>query len=76
MSVSRSIVNRRIGLSNRRGKLFYLFLCQLLLLVLFPYLERPGLPIVLFRLLGAVAFVSAPNKSQATPSMVPLACTC
>jgi hypothetical protein len=25
--------------------------------VLFPYLERPGLPLLLFRLLGAVAFV-------------------
>src|SRR5215470_3483459 len=43
---------------RRQGKFFYLFLCQLLLLVLFPYLEQPGLPIVLFRSLGAVAFVS------------------
>ena len=42
----------------RRGKFFYLFLCQVLLLVLFPYLEQPGLPLVLFRLLGAVAFVT------------------
>jgi ion channel len=41
-----------------QGKFFYLFLCQVLLLVLFPYLERPGLPLVLFRLLGAGAFVS------------------
>src|SRR5215467_6162949 len=43
---------------GRPGKFFYLFLCQVLLLVLFPYLEQPGLPIVLFRSLGAVAFVS------------------
>jgi len=42
----------------RQGKFFYLFLCQVLLLVLFPYLEQPGLPLVLFRLLGGVAFVS------------------
>ena len=42
----------------RQGKFFYLFLCQVLLLVLFPYLEQPGLPLVLFRLLGAAAFVS------------------
>jgi ion channel len=58
MSASRSIANREIGLANRRGKFFYLFLCQVLLLVLFPYLEQPGLPLVLFRLLGAAAFVS------------------
>src|SRR5499433_2257777 len=44
---------------KRQGKFFYLFLCQILLLVLFPYLEKPGLPILLFRLLGAAAFVSA-----------------
>ena len=43
---------------KRQGKFFYLFLCQILLLVLFPYLEKPGLPILLFRLLGAAAFVS------------------
>ena len=40
----------------RQGKFFYLFLSHVLLLVLFPYLEQPGLPLVLFRLLGAVAF--------------------
>ena len=44
--------------ARRPGKFFYLFLCQVLLLVLFPYLEKPGLPILLFRLLGAAAFVS------------------
>lgn len=42
----------------RQGKFFYLFLCQVLLLVLFPYLEQPDLSLVLFRLLGAVALVS------------------
>ena len=47
-----------ISSSRKQGKFFYLFLCQVLLLVLFPYLERPGLPMVLFRSLGAVAFVS------------------
>jgi len=44
--------------TRRQGKFFYLFLCQVLLLVLFPYMEQPGLPMLLFRLLGAVAFVS------------------
>lgn len=44
---------------KRQGKFFYLFLNQVLLLVLFPYLEHPGLPLLLFRLLGAVALVSA-----------------
>ncbi len=44
--------------AKRQGKFFYLFLCQVLLLVSFPYLEHPGLPMVLFRSLGAVAFVS------------------
>ena len=57
MSVSKSIANRWSGVSNRRGKFFYLFICQVLLLVLFPYLERPGLPLLLFRILGAAAFV-------------------
>jgi Ion channel len=44
--------------SGRQGKFFFLFLCQVLLLAFFPYLEQPGLPTVLFRLLGAAAFVS------------------
>jgi Ion channel len=49
-----------LSLTSRRpqGKFFYLFLAQVLLLVLFPYLERPGLPTALFRLLGAAAFVA------------------
>ena len=41
----------------RQGKFFYVFLCQVLLLVLFPYLKQPGL-LVCLRLLVAVAFVS------------------
>ena len=41
----------------RQGKFFYVFLCQVLLLVLFPYLGQPGL-LVFLRLLVAVAFVS------------------
>jgi Ion channel len=43
----------------RPGKFFYLFLAQILLLALFPYLEQPGLPVIMFRLLGAFAFMSA-----------------
>lgn len=58
MSASRSIANNMTGVSTRQSKFLYVFLCQVLLLVLFPYLERPGLPLVLFRLLGAAAFVS------------------
>jgi voltage-gated potassium channel len=41
-----------------KGKFFYLFLAQVLLLVLFPYMDKSGLPTVLFRLLGAAAFLS------------------
>lgn len=41
------------------GKFFYLFLCQVLFLVLFPYFDQPGLPMILFRLLAAATFVSA-----------------
>jgi uncharacterized membrane protein YhaH (DUF805 family) len=43
---------------SRRGKFFYLFLALVLLMALFPYLDKPGLPTVLFRLLGAAAFFS------------------
>ena len=44
---------------STRGKFFYLFSVLLLLLVLFPYLDQPGLSTVVFRLLGAAAFVCA-----------------
>src|SRR5262245_18907626 len=49
---------KRVSGAKRQGKFFYLFLCQVLFLVSFPYLEQPGLSMVLFRLLGAGAFVS------------------
>jgi len=39
-----------------RGKFFYLFLAQVLLVALSPYFEKPGLPILMLRLLAAVAF--------------------
>src|SRR5260370_745687 len=42
----------------RQGRLFYVFVCQVLLLVLFPYLTQSGPPLVLFRLLGTAALVS------------------
>jgi len=42
-----------------RGKFFYLFLAQVLLLALSPYFEKPGLPILLLRLLAAAAFFTA-----------------
>ena len=49
---------QKVPSATRQGKFFYLFLCQVLLLALFPCLEQPGLPIVLFWSLWAVAFVS------------------
>lgn len=42
-----------------RAKFFYLFLAQVLLVVLFPYLSKPGLPLFLFRFLAAAAFIAA-----------------
>ncbi|HEY1272091.1 MAG TPA: ion channel [Terriglobales bacterium] len=42
-----------------RGKFIYLFVAQVLLLTLFPYLEKPGLPGALFRLLAVAAFAAA-----------------
>lgn len=49
---------QQFGSTKHTGKFFYLFLCQVSFLVLFPYFDRPGLPMVCFRLLGAAAFVS------------------
>jgi len=43
---------------RRSGRFIYLFFAQVLLLILFPYLETPGLPTALFRLLGVSAFLS------------------
>lgn len=42
-----------------RGKFFYLFFAQVLLLAISPYLEKPGLPVLLLRLLAAVSFLTA-----------------
>jgi Ion channel len=44
--------------TSQRGRFIYLFFAQVLLLTLFPYLETPGLPTVLFRLLGVSAFLA------------------
>jgi hypothetical protein len=41
------------------GKFAYLFFTLMLLMATFPYLEKPGLPSVLFRLLSAIAFLAA-----------------
>ena len=41
------------------SRFFYLLLAQVLLIVLFPYLAKPGLLTVGFRLLAALAFLSA-----------------
>jgi Ion channel len=43
---------------SQPGRFIYLFFAQVLLLILFPYLETPGLPTALFRLLGVSAFLS------------------
>src|SRR5262249_5559923 len=48
----------KVPSTKRPGKFFYLFLSQILALVLFPYLDQPGLPLAFFRLLGAVVLVS------------------
>jgi hypothetical protein len=50
---------RKFPSAIKQGKFFYLFLAQILLLVLFPYLDKPGLPVLVFRLLGGLAFMSA-----------------
>lgn len=42
----------------RQGKFFYLFVVQVLLLALFPYLDRPGVPTIIFRSLAILAFVA------------------
>src|SRR5215467_13378622 len=50
--------NNGITANTPRGRFSSLFFAQVLLLILFPYLETPGLPTVLFRLLGVSAFLS------------------
>jgi hypothetical protein len=47
------------NMRERRGGFFYLFLTELALLILYPYLETKGLPVVTFRLLTTLALVSA-----------------
>ena len=49
---------RPLAALRRQGKFFYLFVAQLLLLALFPYLDRPGVPTIIFRSLGVMAFVA------------------
>ena len=48
-----------ISTRGKRSKFSYLFVTQLSLIVLFPYLAKPGLSTVIFRLLAALAFVAA-----------------
>jgi Ion channel len=48
-----------ISSGGKRSKFSYLFITQVLLIVLFPYLAKPGLSTVAFRLLAALAFVAA-----------------
>lgn len=45
--------------NKARGKFSYLFFAQILLLALAPYLEKPGLPLMLLRLLATVALLTA-----------------
>jgi hypothetical protein len=44
---------------KRQGQFFHLFLCQVLLLIISPYLQQRGLALVIYLLLGAAVFVSA-----------------
>jgi Ion channel len=48
-----------IATRGKRSKFSYLFVTQILLLVLFPYVANPGLSTVVFRLLSALAFLVA-----------------
>jgi len=48
-----------ISTHTKRSKFYYLFVTQVLLIVLFPYLAKPGLSTVSFRLLSALTFVAA-----------------
>lgn len=44
---------------KRPHKFAYLFFTLVFLMAAFPYIDKPGLPSALFRLLGAVAFLAA-----------------
>jgi hypothetical protein len=48
-----------IATQSNRSKFSFLFVTQVLLVVLFPYLAKPGLSTVIFRVLSALAFVAA-----------------
>jgi len=48
-----------ISKHSKRSKFSYLFVTQVSFVVLFPYLAKPGLSTVVFRLLGALVFVAA-----------------
>ncbi len=50
---------RPVRSNEEPGKFLYLFLAQVLSLVLYPWLNQPGLPILVFRLLGGLAFIAA-----------------
>jgi hypothetical protein len=54
------LLNTSLGIlaGKRQGKFFHLFLCQLLLLIISPYLERRGVALVVYLVLGAAVFVS------------------
>ena len=43
---------------RRQGKFFYLLIAQILLIALFLYLDRPGVPTIVFRSLAVMAFVA------------------
>ncbi len=43
---------------RRQGKFFYLFVAEVMVLVLFPYLDRPGFPSIVFRSLATMAFLA------------------
>jgi|SRR5215470_2211526 len=57
MAASQSLL--LIPTHSKRSKFSYLLVTQVLLIVLFPYLAKPGLSIVIFRLLSALAFLTA-----------------
>jgi hypothetical protein len=44
---------------KRPHKFAYLFFTLVFLMVAFPYIDKPGLPSALFRMLGAIAFLAA-----------------
>ena len=48
-----------ISKHGKRSKFSYLFVTQVSFVVLFPYLAKPGLSTVVFRLLGALVFIAA-----------------